>query len=98
EVQFSADEAFQMGGNNLDLTLYSTVHASVYSESEMTITMAINQHWAEGVTVTIPAGVWVDLEADVATLAAGDATLSELDIRNSTGAQVLFIDNIGFNE
>lgn len=97
-VDYAGDDGFQIGGSGEDLTQYSTVNASFYSENGTSVTFILNEQWGSGQTVNIPAGEWTNVTIPIANIANGTTILDQFVIRDaSLTANTLYMDEIGLD-
>jgi len=97
-VDYLGDDGFQIGGANEDLTQYTTVNASFYSENGTSVTFILNEQWGSGQTVNIPAGEWTDISLPITNISNGTTTLDQFVIRDaSLTPNTLYIDQIGLD-
>ncbi len=97
----AGDEGWQIGGGaSFEVSDYSFLRASIYSENSTSVGFVLNQQWGSQFDVDIPAGEWVDVEVPVSAIANGTTTFEQLVIRGAGGitGDIIFIDNVGFNE
>lgn len=97
-VDYAGDDGFQIGGSGEDLTQYTTVNASFYSENGTSVTFILNEQWGSGQTVNIPAGEWTNVTVPIANIANGTTVLDQFVIRDaSLTANTLYMDEIGLD-
>ncbi len=93
------DEGFQVGGANFNVTDFTFVNASIYSETGTTVGFVLNEQWGNQFNVDIPAGEWTEVAVPVSAVANGTIAFEQLVIRGAAGIanDVIFIDEIGFD-
>lgn len=97
-VDYAGDDGFQIGGSGEDLTQYTTVNASFYSENGTSVTFILNEQWGSGQTVNIPAGEWTNVTIPIANIANGTTVLDQFVIRDaSLTANTLYMDEVGLD-
>ena len=89
----------QLGGGNINLTLYSSFKISIYGgpgSNGLKVNIGINQ--SDAYTITLVEGKWTDYTIPISTLTAA-TTLTEIWIKeyNGTGGFTIYVDEMGLN-
>lgn len=97
EVLLDANAGFQLGGTNIDLSTYSVVKFSIYSETSTQFKLVLNEQW-DGYILNVTPGEWTDFTVPLADVLYGTTTYTQFVIQDLGGAQTnLFVDDIGFD-
>ncbi|MEP7373579.1 MAG: IPT/TIG domain-containing protein [Chitinophagaceae bacterium] len=89
----------QLGGGNINLTLYSSFKISIYGgagSNGLKVNIGINQ--SDSYTITLVEGKWTDYTIPISTLTAA-TTLNEIWIKeyNGSGGFTIYVDEMGLN-
>lgn len=92
-----ANQGFQIGGTNVDLTTYNVVKFSIYTNVTTTFKLVLNEQW-DGYAISPVAGEWNHYTIPLVDALYGTTTYSQFVIQETGGADVeVFIDDIGFD-
>ncbi|GAA4813321.1 hypothetical protein GCM10023330_21230 [Litoribaculum gwangyangense] len=94
-----ADQGFQLGGTNIDLSAYSVVKFSIYCEDATSFRLVMNEEWGNGYYFNPTPGQWNHYTVPLNdTLLNGSTTYTQFVIQEQgLNDVVVFIDDIGFN-
>jgi hypothetical protein len=89
----------QLGGGNINLTLYSSFKISIYGgtgSNGLKINIGINA--SDAYTITLVEGKWTDYTIPITTLTSA-TTLNEIWIKeyNGSGGFTIYVDEMGLN-
>lgn len=89
----------QLGGGNINLTLYSSFKISIYGgagSNGLKVNIGINA--SDAYTITLVEGKWTDYTIPISSLTAA-TTLTEIWIKeyNGTGGFTIYVDEMGLN-
>jgi len=93
-----ADQGFQLGGTNIDLSAYSVVKFSIYCEDTTTFRLVLNEQWGSGFVINPIAGQWNDYTVSLNDVLNGTTAYTQFVIQEIGLNDVeVFIDDIGFD-
>ena len=97
-VDYKGDDGLQIGGINEDLSKYTTLNASLYSDEGTSVSIIINEQWNNGQVFYIPPKKWTNISVPITNIANGTTKLDQFVIRdNSLKPNTLFVDQIGLD-